>query len=240
MNSFKFKALFIKNKFNILIAFIAVVIISTPILFTQNALNDLFDFSETGQIGDTIGGITSPFINLLAAWLIYKSFMAQVKANKEVQTQIRNNRLEFEEDLKRRNFDSALTMYNMLFDDIKSFNVTSTKQNGVDNFKSFLDRLCHIKDNDTDNFFIAYEYEFRLFSGIKNSFNVLCNEIVESKYNNLELRILNIRITYLYDYIFNQIISKIITELEPNQHKGFSNELISIKNTYQKMITYSR
>lgn len=51
-----------------------------PYLFTRNSLL-WFSFEETGPIGDTIGGITAPFVNLLAAFLVYKSFHAQINAN---------------------------------------------------------------------------------------------------------------------------------------------------------------
>ncbi len=51
-------------------------------LFTRPAICDVWDFSNTGQIGDTIGGITAPIINLLGAFLVYLSFEAQVRANK--------------------------------------------------------------------------------------------------------------------------------------------------------------
>ena len=44
--------------------------------------------SGTGQIGDTIGGLYSPFIGLLSAVLIYISFKEQVKANRLLQVQI--------------------------------------------------------------------------------------------------------------------------------------------------------
>lgn len=43
------------------------------------------DFRATGQIGDTIGGITAPIIGLVSAILIYLSFSAQVKANMIIQ-----------------------------------------------------------------------------------------------------------------------------------------------------------
>jgi len=48
------------------------------LLFTQFSI---ISFKDTGPIGDTIGGITAPFINLLAAFLVYKSFKAQVESN---------------------------------------------------------------------------------------------------------------------------------------------------------------
>lgn len=39
-------------------------------------------FKDTDAIGDTIGGITAPFLNLAGAVLIYLSFSQQMEANK--------------------------------------------------------------------------------------------------------------------------------------------------------------
>ena len=44
-----------------------------------------YDFRETGQIGDTIGGITAPVVGLVSAILVYLSFTAQIRANKIIQ-----------------------------------------------------------------------------------------------------------------------------------------------------------
>ena len=57
------------------------LIIALPTLFTQPAFFDVFDFSNSGQIGDTIGGITAPFISSIAAVLVYLALREQVKAN---------------------------------------------------------------------------------------------------------------------------------------------------------------
>lgn len=39
------------------------------------------DFTETGQIGDTIGGTTAPFIAMAAAYLTFIAFWVQYKSN---------------------------------------------------------------------------------------------------------------------------------------------------------------
>lgn len=54
-------------------------IVTAPIFFTQFSTG--ISFLDTGAIGDTIGGITAPFVNLLAAYLVYKSFTAQINTN---------------------------------------------------------------------------------------------------------------------------------------------------------------
>ena len=60
---------------------LVVIILIFPVLLTLPAIGKIFNFSTTGQIGDTIGGITAPFINGLAAILVFIAFKAQIKAN---------------------------------------------------------------------------------------------------------------------------------------------------------------
>jgi len=54
-------------------------VIFLPLVFTQ--FPSIIDFTETGQIGDTIGGITAPFVGLVGALLVYYSFKQQMIAN---------------------------------------------------------------------------------------------------------------------------------------------------------------
>lgn len=73
----------IRNKFNpqkhvpllIAVAFIAALVIIISLLSTT---------SDSGTIGDTIGGSSAPIIGLLSAILIYLSFKAQIDANNAV------------------------------------------------------------------------------------------------------------------------------------------------------------
>ena len=81
----------------------AVIILFLPILLTRAATMAIFDFSRTGEIGDTIGGITAPFVGLVSAYLVYRAFIVQVEANK---IQSRNNEfsiaLKLIDDLEKR------------------------------------------------------------------------------------------------------------------------------------------
>ena len=85
----KFKAMSLKNKISIynltvpqLLLILGSIILLTPMIFTLIGLWGFWDFSKTGQIGDTLGGITSPFISALAALLVFAAFKEQVTANK--------------------------------------------------------------------------------------------------------------------------------------------------------------
>lgn len=66
---------------------LAVIILVIPVLLNLPAIKSFFDFSSSGQIGDTIGGITAPFINGLAAILVFIAFKAQIRANELLKNQ---------------------------------------------------------------------------------------------------------------------------------------------------------
>ena len=51
-----------------------------PYWFTSRSFHDI-DFSKTGQIGDTLGGIMGPFIAIAAAVLTFLAFWVQYQAN---------------------------------------------------------------------------------------------------------------------------------------------------------------
>lgn len=71
--------IFLKKNLYTLIFINILFIIISPWLFTRKW--NFLDFTETGPIGDTIGGITSPFINVLNAILIFLAFKEQKDAN---------------------------------------------------------------------------------------------------------------------------------------------------------------
>src|SRR5690606_38694642 len=52
------------------------------------------DFSKTGQIGDTIGGILGPFIAIAAAILTFLAFWVQFKANEQQKKDLQIERFE--------------------------------------------------------------------------------------------------------------------------------------------------
>jgi hypothetical protein len=76
----------------------------SPIIFSKFYSGVIFT-SESGAIGDTIGGITAPFINLLAAFLVYLSFKEQIRAN---------------DKLSRENsFNYISNLFNLIINSIK-------------------------------------------------------------------------------------------------------------------------
>ena len=69
------------------------LILFFPYLFTSNSFFDI-NFSETGNIGDTIGGILGPFIAIAAAILTFFAFWVQYKANEQQKLDLKIERFE--------------------------------------------------------------------------------------------------------------------------------------------------
>jgi len=70
----------------ILFSILIVGICFLPYLFTNYSWFDL-DFSDSGEVGDTIGGIMGPFIAIAASILTFLAFWVQYQANIEQKRQ---------------------------------------------------------------------------------------------------------------------------------------------------------
>ncbi|MBL1219935.1 hypothetical protein JET18_03745 [Chryseobacterium sp. L7] len=79
----------------------------SPYLFTQFSSN--IDFNDTGQIGDTLGGIINPFIALSGVILTFLAFYMQIKAN---QIQITQFNSTIEKEKESRIFNDKYNSYN--------------------------------------------------------------------------------------------------------------------------------
>lgn len=106
-----------------------------PVILTSETLS-IVSFRDTGQIGDTIGGITSPFLSFFGSILVYLALKAQIVANDKIQTQ-------FDDQKKidyKQNFEN--TFFNMLtihHDIVKNidFNTHSFYEN-ADNLQVYI------------------------------------------------------------------------------------------------------
>lgn len=81
---------FIGATMMILLGFI--LILTLPYILTRN--HGWFDFTETGQIGDTIGGITAPFIAVCSAYITFLAFWVQYTYNKKQKKDLFQERFE--------------------------------------------------------------------------------------------------------------------------------------------------
>ena len=109
-----------------LIVGLILICISSIWIFTRKAVLSDFDLTQTGQIGDTIGGITAPVINILGSILIYLSFKEQYRANqiqaKTLQNELTRNRL-------KSNAEIILNLYNESKEDFNAIEYEGLKGN---------------------------------------------------------------------------------------------------------------
>lgn len=77
------------------------IILTFPFLFTNYSWFDI-DFSETGEVGDTIGGIMGPFIAIAAAILTFFAFWVQYIANETQKKAL----IKQERDLAQERFET--------------------------------------------------------------------------------------------------------------------------------------
>jgi len=77
-----------------------------PLLFIMSE----YSFAETGDLGDTIGGITAPISSLVGSILVFLALRGQIVANKFTQKQIRDQKVE-EQMKKEVSYISDLYKY---------------------------------------------------------------------------------------------------------------------------------
>ena len=82
-----------------------------PRIFVQESGNGI-DFSNTGGIGDTIGGIMNPFIAISGVLLTFLAFFIQFKANNQQREQFRVELNAQNEQFKKTQFENQF--YEML------------------------------------------------------------------------------------------------------------------------------
>lgn len=122
----------IKNANFIIIAAIIFCFLA-PIIFTQSVFCKLFNYSETGQIGDTIGGITSPILSLFGSILVFYALKAQIDANKLIQDQFNEQK---KDELERKKLLYITEQINIIRNDINDFSFSYKKDNYKYNYSS--------------------------------------------------------------------------------------------------------
>ena len=81
--------------------------LTAPFLLTREGY---ISFTQTGQIGDTIGGITAPITSLVGSVLVFLALREQIIANQVTQKQIQAHRME-EQTKKEVMYVSELYKY---------------------------------------------------------------------------------------------------------------------------------
>ena len=195
------------------------VILIMPFLLTAPFFHERFNFSTTGQIGDTIGGITAPFLNLIGAFLVFYALQAQVKANELIQDQIDKDNTTQECENEGQNLNQ---LFSYLTDNINSFHFmtlpvetlkntqyieTAKNYEGGEAFYHLFSQIkCHY--HGTQEELHSNQSVSELLSILK-VMDLLLDKLKTSKSNNKE--ILTTLVKHLFEY---KIITRIKNESE--------------------------
>lgn len=105
-----------------------------PFLLTRNGLS-CFDYTATGQIGDTIGGIAGPIIALVAAILTFLAFWIQVQANKAQTSQFDKQDIDTKIDRFENKFYELLRLHK---ENVNEISIDGYDQRKIEKRKAFV------------------------------------------------------------------------------------------------------
>lgn len=166
------------------------LVLSLPWLLTHSAFSRSLDFSNTGPIGDTIGGITAPFLSLVGSYLVYLALKAQISANILLQNQIDSEREE----------NQISKLYSYLNESINSFcfkafpedklgnkdKLNTTEKKGGEALYELLDQIYCREYHGDENELMQNQSVSELYS-ILNIMNLLLEKIANDKTNSSEI-----------------------------------------------------
>ncbi len=189
---------------NIWMVIIIIVVLFAPWVLTQSL--GLTSFTTTGQIGDTIGGTTSPIINLFAAYLLYLTLKAQIKANEVIQIQfdaqiLKDNQIKIENRI-RENINNVI--YNI---DNFVYTPYETTYIGQEGIKKFFKDVRH--HHFTEKNIMANNVELNQMYYIILFLNNICEQIKKSELSNEDQEYLFKLISFnYYVKIYSRMIGK--------------------------------
>lgn len=90
-----------------------------PFLLTRKSINEDFNFTNTGQIGDTIGGLMNPFIAIAGVIVTGLAFYIQYKANEQQRTlflaEQEENKAQLQLQIDNQNHQNQLAQFESQF-----------------------------------------------------------------------------------------------------------------------------
>lgn len=160
----------------ILISFIS------PFLFTRTAVNGNFDYTLTGQIGDTISGLMNPFIALAGVIVTGLAFYIQYKANLQQRElfllEQSENKNQLQEQINSQNRQIQIQQFESQFYEMLKLhreNISEMKINGYDFEETKAQLKRFEKTTDGRKIFVVMQTEFECILSLYAKNNKLDN-----------------------------------------------------------------
>ncbi len=186
-----------------------IILVIFPILATKYSW---IDFSTSGQIGDTIGGLTAPIVGIFSALLIYFSFRAQIMANYIVQSQIDEQKLEEDE---RNELLSQMEIYKELKESLKQF---PFYVDGGEIYGSYA--ITRFLSDGNRRMFTARSISVIPFEGILKLFEILIIKIENSKNKGFDVELVITLVNFQFNQYFWEANQSLILRLSQSENKS--------------------
>jgi hypothetical protein len=141
------------NKVFYLLLFGILLVLIAPYFFTRSWSG--VSFRDTGTIGDTIGGITAPITSLLGSILVYFALKAQIDANRLIQNQFDQQKLD---DTERKKISYIGEQVKLVRNELNEFTFSYKDGNykfnytGSDAIFEYLKKIKHSGNHNEDVF----------------------------------------------------------------------------------------
>ena len=231
-----------QSKILFLIGILLVVII--PIILTQYSF--LFDFTNTGQIGDTIGGITAPITNLIGAILVYYAFLVQLDANKLIFQQIQEEKAE---QKISKNREYIFEIFKFLKEEFYSFTITGEKRIGSGDQSKYIfveyrgveaiEKMFHkLMRNHDKKSWHSGNTKLLEFLSIISLFKNFLSKLNEVEISQIDKKFFLENVEYIYVSKMKVSIDKIIEPCEKcgDYHGGNPERIIEFNNEIHELI----
>ncbi len=228
------------------------LILFAPFLMTRTF--GLISFENTGQIGDTIGGITAPIASLIGSLLVFYALKAQIEANKLIQDQFNYQKTE-EEYRKASLFISEQLL--LLRTDIDSFHFTlhrvkgqektSLPYKGVEAISKYFEAMHDLSKGHHGENMLKEFPEYHLISAFLKRLSFLIQKIETSNFEEREKEYIFDTVKYTYqvklkttlDFFEDYRSSKSETCLKcGKKHVGIPEEIYLMYDEINAKLTY--
>lgn len=220
-----------------IILFIGIIlVVLAPYILTRDF--GIISFDETGQIGDTIGGITAPIVNLIGAVLVYFAFLVQLDANNLIFQQIKDEK---DEQKINQNRSYVFEIFKLLKDELYSFSIMEEKRLGWNDNERYvmveykglqaIDKMLSNLMHDHEGFGTE-SYKLKEFQNIIELFKKFLSILDETELNHLDKKYFLESIEYMYSSKIKASIDELVKPCENcgKVHHGDPTKLNELNN----------
>lgn len=231
-----------KIYFLLVLAFATIVLaFISPFILTRPSVNQDFDFSTSGQIGDTIGGLMNPFIALAGVIVTGLAFYIQYKANQQqrelfLKEQAENKR-QLQEQIDNQNKQNQLQQFESQFYEMLKLhreNISEMKINGYD-FEEGRTLKKFEKTTEGRKIFVTMKTEFECILSIYSKDRKLNKEGFQKCYKLFFSGLEEFDKTYPDENIFTELFRK-----ARKQHEEPELDKISTNQARKEFLPYAK